>query len=199
MQKIKLNTACLLNSFENHHNVKKTLLGMLDHADAEVHELGKDKFDDFIHRLDWDKNEDFNRPWVQYLKPFLENYFNQCAQYLGYQTAKIKQIWFQHYNTEGRHGWHIHGENYTGVYYVKFNKKCAKTELIDPLKQNKKIVINAKEGDIVIFPSYVIHRATTQKENEDKIIVSFNLEFLNIKPSLINPINELKGTYGFNN
>ena len=80
-------------------------------------------------------------------------------------------------------------ENYTGVYYVQFSNKCAKTQLIDPFSQNKKIEIEAKEGDIVIFPSYVIHRATEQKENLEKIIISFNINFTKILPNLFKKIN----------
>ena len=73
------------------------------------------------------------------------------------------------------------------------SEKCAKTELIDPFKQNKKIIIDADEGDIVIFPSYVIHRASEQKSDETKIVISFNLEFLDVVPVLFNKMNNLKG------
>ena len=93
----------------------------------------------------------------------------------------------------GKHGWHTHAQNYTGVYYVKFSNKDAKTELIDPFSQDKKIIINAKEGDIVIFPSYVIHRATEQKENSEKIIISFNINFTRIMPNLFSKINNMVG------
>ena len=102
-------------------------------------------------------------------------------------------MWFQQYNKNGKHGWHTHAENYTGVYYVKFSKDSAKTELINPFSQNKKIIINAKEGDIVMFPSYVIHRAPEQLNNSEKIIISFNINFLKILPELFVKINKLKG------
>ena len=42
---------------------------------------------------------------------------------------------------------------------------------------NKKITIDAKEGDIVIFPSFIIHRAPKVQSDTRKTIVSFNLEF----------------------
>ena len=65
--------------------------------------------------------------------------------------------------------------------------------MIDPFSQNKKIVVNAKEGDVVIFPSYVIHRATKQFDNSEKIIVSFNFNFDLINPNIFRTIDNLKG------
>ena len=79
------------------------------------------------------------------------------------------------------------------MYYVKLSNKSAKTELINPFSQNKKIIIDAKEGDVVIFPSYVIHRAPTQKEKTNKIIISFNINFEFIDPNLFKTIDNLKG------
>ena len=127
------------------------------------------------------------------MQPYLQKHFNECAIKLGYQKAITTNIWFQQYSKNGKHGWHIHSENYTGVYYVKFSSKDAKTELIDPFSQNKKMIINAKEGDIIIFPSYVIHRATEQQDNSEKIIISFNFNFDSIKPNLFKKIDNLKG------
>ena len=66
---------------------------------------------------------------------------------------------------------------YTGVYYVEFEKDFPKTELINQFDQNKKIIVDVKEGDIVIFPSFIIHRSPVMKIKKRKTIISFNLEF----------------------
>ena len=44
-----------------------------------------------------------------------------------------------------------------------------------------------------MFPSYVIHRAPEQLNNSEKIIISFNINFLKILPELFVKINKLKG------
>ena len=152
----------------------------------------QDYYSDLIHRLDWSQSKDKNREWVKHILPSLQNHFENYAKKLGYEKVDVTNIWFQQYNKNGKHGWHTHAENYTGVYYVQFSNKCAKTQLIDPFSQNKKIEIEAKEGDIVIFPSYVIHRATEQKENLEKIIISFNINFTKILPNLFKKINLMK-------
>ena len=193
MNTFKIETPCLIDYFKNHKSIKKQLISYINHSDCDFLESKNDYYGDLIHRLDWNQSRDFSRKWVKFLKTYLQKHFDRCAKKLGYQTVNIVNLWFQQYNKNGKHGWHTHSENYTGVYYLKFSSKDAKTELIDPFLQNKKIVINAKEGDIVIFPSYVIHRATEQLNDLKKIIISFNFNFDSINIKLFKKINKLKG------
>ena len=189
MLKFKLDTPCTLGSFEKHNKVKTKLISLIKNTECDSLKSNND----LIHRVDWNRSADKNRKWVKYILPYLQKYFDKCANKIGYEEASVTNLWFQQYNKNGKHGWHTHAENYTGVYYVKFSKDSAKTELINPFSQNKKIIINAKEGDIVMFPSYVIHRAPEQLNNSEKIIISFNINFLKILPELFVKINKLKG------
>tara|TARA_R100001132_G_C3237716_1_gene69741 strand:+ start:61 stop:654 length:594 start_codon:yes stop_codon:yes gene_type:complete len=195
VEKFKLETPCMINNLKDHEKLKDTLVSLIKDTKADFLEDKNEYFGDLIHKLDWKNSQDKSRKWVQFIQPHLQKYFNECANKLGYQTVNINNLWFQQYNKNGKHGWHIHGDNYTGVYYVKFSEKAARTELIDPFSQDKKIIINAKEGDIVIFPSYVIHRAVEQQDNSEKIIISFNFNFDFIKPSLFKKIDNLKGKH----
>ena len=119
----------------------------------------------------------------------MQNYFENCLNVLNFQKVVINNLWFQQYEQNGTHGWHIHGSNYTGVYYVEFEKNYAKTELINPI-DDEKIIIDAEEGDIVIFPSFIIHRSALQKVNKTKTIISFNLSFDNISKQYLEKINK---------
>lgn len=195
MKKFKISTPCIISNLKDHKKLKDTLVSLIKDTKADFLEDKNEYFGDLIHKLDWKNSQDKSRKWVQFIQPHLQKYFNECANKLGYQTVNINNLWFQQYNKNGKHGWHIHGDNYTGVYYVKFSKKAARTELIDPFSQGKKIIINAKEGDIVIFPSYVIHRAAKQKDNSEKIIISFNFNFNFIEPYLFKKIDNLKGKH----
>jgi uncharacterized RmlC-like cupin family protein len=54
--------------------------------------------------------------------------------------------------------------------YVQLpGKLTTKTSLYD---------IDAKEGDIVTFPAYVPHNSPENKNDEEKIIVSFNTSII---------------------
>ena len=193
MNIFKLETPCIIQNLQDHKKIKKDLINLLNETESDFLQDNTEYFGDLIHRLDWSKSSDFSRKWVEFLKPYLHKQLKKFANKLGYQDIKFKNLWFQQYNENGKHGWHVHGDNYTGVYYVKFSDKSAKTELIDPFSQNKKIIIDAKEGDVVIFPSYVIHRAQIQKEKTNKTIISFNINFELIDPNLFKTIDNLKG------
>ena len=192
MKNLKLETACLLDTFKEHSEVKDTLVSLIKDAKHDTLRINDDYYSDKIERLDWNDNLNYERPWVKYIKPYIEKKLKTYANYLGYQKVSIKGIWFQEYNKKGTHGWHIHGENYTGVYYVIFNEKCAKTEIINPLTHNKKFTINSKEGDILIFPSFVIHRGSEQPTDDTKLIISFNIEFNDIDSTLFPKLDSLK-------
>tara|TARA_A100000172_G_scaffold18469_1_gene10169 strand:- start:837 stop:1439 length:603 start_codon:yes stop_codon:yes gene_type:complete len=193
MNIFKVETPCIIKPLQEHKQIKKPLISLIKKTKSDFLKENNKYYGDLIHRLDWNDSQNFSREWVKFLKPYLQKYFNDCAKKLGYQKVNIINLWFQQYNKNGKHGWHIHSENYTGVYYLKFSNKDAKTELIDPFTKNKKIIINSKEGDIVIFPSYIIHRATEQKDDCEKIIISFNINFDSIDFNLFEKIDNLKG------
>ena len=145
-----------------------------------------------INRSDWSKAKDFKRGWAKYLLPYLRNNFNRMLKEIGFEnTSTIDKVWFQHYVKSDIHDWHIHGGNYTGVYYLELPKDAPKTELIDQYNIHKKITIDAKEGDIVIFPSFIVHRAPKITNNIRKTIISFNLQFNLINESIFSIIDNL--------
>ena len=177
MKKIKLSTTALLKTFKYHNQIKENLLSKINNSYNDNLNVKDQYYGDEIHRLDWSKNLDYSREWIQLVKPKLEEHFNECANDLNYQNSEIRGMWYQQYTKNNTHGWHTHGENYTGVYYLEFPKGSPKTELIDQYNINKKTIINAKEGDVVIFPSFIIHRAPKVINDIRKTIISFNLQF----------------------
>ena len=179
IQKIKLNTTALLKPFKYHNEMKDTLRSLIETSYCESINVKDSNCGDEISRLDWSKYPDFDREWVKYVKPRLQEHFEICADDLNYRGCRIKGLWYQQYIKNNIHDWHIHGDNYTGVYYLELPDDTPKTELID--QNNKKITIEADEGDIVIFPSFIIHRAPKMQSDSRKTIISFNLEFEDCK------------------
>jgi hypothetical protein len=189
MEIIKLNSICLINKFKKHNFYKKDLLNIFK-LEKNFIDKKDEYYTDNIHKLDWYNSSNFNREWVKLIIKDLQCHFESCLKILNFQKVFINNIWFQQYGKNGTHGWHIHGDSYTGVYYVDFKKNYAKTELINPM-DNKKIIINAKEGDIIIFPSFIIHRSALQKVDKTKTIISFNLSFDNICKEYLNKISKI--------
>jgi hypothetical protein len=189
MKKIKLNSVCLISKFKKHLFYRDALLHLFE-KEKEYSVDVDNYYTDKISKLDWSKSKNFNREWIKLIKKDLIDHFNNCANFLGYQKAILKDLWFQQYKKGDTHGWHVHGENYTGVYYVEYDKTCGNTQLIDPFDQDKLINLHTKEGDIVFFPSTVIHRANIQENNSIKTIISFNINFELIKHTLLKNLNK---------
>ena len=96
---------------------------------------------------------------------------------LGLTGVRLKQLWFQQYIQNDSHQWHIHESNFTGVYYVELNdEENNKTELISG---DTKLTPEVKEGDICIFPSFVVHRCPLIQSTKRKTIISYNFDVSN--------------------
>ena len=186
---IKLNCAAVLQRFKYHEDVKENLLKLINNSYSD--HMQNDYYGDDINRLDWSLNLNYNREWIRYIKIKLEEHFNECAKLLNYDACKVNGMWYQQYVQNNTHTWHIHGENYTGVYYLELPSDSPKTELVDQLDISKKITIQANEGDIVIFPSFIIHRSPKIKSDLKKTIISFNLNFTKVKDSIFSQLNGL--------
>ncbi len=144
---------------------------------ADIQEYKTQKLDDKynrISRVDWLDARNVNRPWVKRFLPNLQRKLNYMMKEVGYTGATLAEIWFQQYNKDDIHDWHVHGHNFTGVYYVEL-ENAPKTELIAPYDL-KVIVPDVTVGDILIFPSFCIHRAPVVNNDIRKTIISFNFD-----------------------
>ena len=89
---------------------------------------------------------------------------------------------------------HIHSNNYiSAAYYVKASENSGDIIFYDPVDEriirNPKIKdpnklnsnvfsIEPKEGLLVLFPSYLHHSVGINKSNEDRIVISFNVDLI---------------------
>ena len=187
---INFNFPILKSKFKQHAKLKKDLLYLINKQDTGSVKQYNSYYDDSISRVDWDRRLDDEREWVKLIKGHLINNFEDQVKKIGLNDIRIMHLWFQQYFKGDTHGWHIHGYNFTGVYYLQFSECSPKTQIIEPLSK-KLIEIDAKEGDIVIFPSIYIHRASKSKSEKIKTIISFNLETGLIDNSYLNKLKEL--------
>ena len=133
-----------------------------------------------IHLCDWENSRnDFSREWLQILTEPLTDHLLVWAEELMYDAVDIKEIWFQQYLQEGTHDWHTHGCNFTNVYYLELPEGTAKTQYIDPITK-KEEEFDVKEGDIITFPSWLLHRAPPNHSIDRKTIISWNMDAVKI-------------------
>lgn len=189
--KIPLTQFIYLKPFKLHATKCKKLLSLINKASYDRVHKKDNYYDESIHRCDWSCRKENSRLWSLFIKQDLCNHFTESAQDFGYNAFILYDLWFQQYRQQDRHGWHVHGCTYTGVYYLELPKKAPFTELIDPLNNDKKIVVKVKEGDLIIFPSGIIHQAPRVKADIRKTIVSFNLDPQLISSNTLKRIEQL--------
>lgn len=189
---INFNFPILKNKFKNHKFLKKELLNAINEQISDSLEKQDEYYSDSIGRLDWNRKNDQSRKWIKILFKPLKDFFEDEINKLGLQGVGISALWFQQYNKNDKHGWHIHGDNFTGVYYLELDKSSPRTQIIEPVS-NKLIEVEAKEGDIIIFPSVYIHRAPKVLSDKTKTIISFNFSGTYIEKKYLNEIVKLYG------
>ena len=167
----------VISKFNSHNKIKETLLLNIQNSSYEKLEAKDQYYSDNIQKLDWHKNTDFERPWVKQFLPFLNKQILDMINPLGFKNFSLPVLWYQQYLENGKHGWHVHGDNYTGVYYLELPTETPKTQIVNPINANDIINLDVKEGDFVIFPSFVVHRAPQNKSLKRKTIISFNIIF----------------------
>lgn len=174
------------SSMRDHENIKKMLLSHFDNYSGG-YDTTSEYLSDSVHKVDWKHSTNFDRPWVKDITPNLSEFFEDVREGLGYDGWNVEQIWFQQYLTSNTHGWHTHGSNFTGVYYVELDDSSPKTQLVYPYT-TKVITADVKEGDIIFFPSYVVHRAPPVENDIRKTIVSFNFVVTDPNKKLIDAL-----------
>lgn len=95
--------------------------------------------------------------------------------------ATVDNAWCQRYTETACHPAHNHGAiGYSAVFYAQLSKGASPTAFFSPVAdpwtgQIETIVPPCVEGDIIFFPSYMIHQSLPHRDSIDKVIFSFNL------------------------
>jgi hypothetical protein len=174
VKKFSLNTPYIIKPFKYHEEVKNSLLEFLDKAEyrSPEHEASETH----ITKADWFKASDMSREWVKFIAPKLVEEIQAMYRELGFDMLKISEIWFQQYLQGSEHGWHTHSGNWTNVYYLEFPEGSPKTTLIDPFDKKTIIEVDVKEGDLLVFPAFVMHKAPINESGNRKTILSYNID-----------------------
>ena len=92
------------------------------------------------------------------------------------------EVWFQKYDINMNHAVHTHEPTgFSSVCFIEYDKDNHKpTTFISPFAnyitgELEKYEPDVEEGDIIFFPSNLLHYAPTNLSNEIRTIISFNL------------------------
>ena len=181
MKKIRVDDCICHSKIKDHLKIKDDILNEILRSKSDSLNVTAGYYSDSISRLDWSLSTDFTRKWVSIFVPYFLDEIKKVIGSMAYNEIEVFEMWYQQYLEGGQHGWHIHGQHYTGVYYLEYPKGCSKTEVCSPFNFNKKKV-DVEEGDIIIFPAHFIHRGLPNS-NYRKTIISFNFDVLHTEKS----------------
>ena len=175
--KIRFDDCICHGKLIDHHIIHERLLNEINSSDNEPIIQKGPGYYSTVSRADYNHMNSFERSWV---KKFIPSLFVSVEKILSQAGYKIEgkrgvdfiDIWFHQYLEGDTYGWHVHTHQFSGIYYLEFGKSSGKTQICSPFSFKTK-KINVKEGDIVIFPSHILHRALPNK-SERKTVISFN-------------------------
>tara|TARA_R100000908_G_C3697911_1_gene109571 strand:+ start:126 stop:752 length:627 start_codon:yes stop_codon:yes gene_type:complete len=140
--------------------------------------LPKTGFTDY-HELE--RSEDNIPEYAQVVHECINDEMQKVARIIGY-PAVLLGMWFERSAKNQRHSAHNHGAcGYSAVLYVDFDPEVHDSTRFympfpDPMTGS---ITNfnppVKEGDLIVFPSYMLHEATPNQSDKDRLVVSFNL------------------------
>jgi len=157
-----------IHKFERHNKIKKKLLNLI----KEIPQNTIKEAEDNISHSDYYLPRNFKRNYLDYFYENINEHMQMLCNIFYSKTWSIKSSWFQQYCKGDSHGWHNHGESsFAGIYYLEMPDKSMTTEFL-----NKAEVV-VKEGDILIFPSYLYHRSKKNSLEKRKTVIAFNCSF----------------------
>jgi len=173
MQMVFVNFPVVIRKFEQHERLKQKLLDAINAQEEYENLVGPNNN---ITRCDWESARfDPERKWFKLFQQPLDDHLSHWCKTFDYDSYIIHEMWFQQYSTNSKHAWHVHGANFTNVYYLDLPQECPKTQWIDPItKEVNEFTIS--EGDVITFPSWLIHRAPENFSENMKTIISWNMD-----------------------
>ena len=126
----------------------------------------------------------------------MQKYIIHVFQNYGWKTKdvniRIKEMWAIINKKNDFNVIHTHPNCYlSAAYYVKAPKDCGRFQIECPNiarryaypevekknELNTEVAgIDVKEGDLLIFPGYLPHKVAKNESDEDRIVISFNVD-----------------------
>jgi len=125
-----------------------------------------------ISNTDWHLQRDYLRPYYDIVQPIIEQCLSEANKKMGSNIIDIGNYWFQQYNTGDFHEWHNHGmSTFSSVYYVELPKSTSTTFRY----MGDEFQVDVKEGNYIIFPSYLRHCSKINKTKQRKTVIALNI------------------------
>ena len=170
-----------INKVEEHSDFKQKFLNLFDEVGVgsvgnKYMSLVNTSYPQYIpypnNKYDGNKDDE----WVVMFLKLINKYRNEVLDYLNHGIVEQSTPWFHQYEEGDTLPWHSHGGyNYSMVYYLELPENRCKLQFLNVLDNSSEIKdIDVKEGDLVIFPSSIVHRSPKNDLNRRMTILAGN-------------------------
>ena len=174
MKFFEMKSYYMVTDIKEHSEIKKKLLNLINIMPNENLNSTLDN----IFKTDWNLPKEYKREYLDYFYEIIKPYMNEMAKKLKCTSWDIVNGWFQIYNENDNHSWHVHTHtNYTNVYYLNLPDNSVKTQIYDVVTNKILDNFEVSEGQILTLPAHILHKSPKNNSKDKKIIISFNSNF----------------------
>lgn len=171
MKKTSVEVPFFVASVADHASVKNELINLISSSPSEEYRTAAES----IGASDWTIPADVPRLYFPKIYEVLEPYIYGFMEEMQAKNIEIQNYWFQQYQHNDWHGWHVHPQTMYGmVYYIEMADDAPCTNL---LVKNSASAPKVKEGDILFFPSILFHASPANNSTTRKTVFVANLSF----------------------
>ena len=158
---------------ENWEYNKNRILDVLPHEDTENLNTNSEVYTDFFTSSTY--LPEYSDIIFDIIKPYLIDFSED-------RKIEIIDMWYQKYYKGATHSYHNHGYcGWSSIIYVEFDLNAHQsTKFISPFNNPWGGAMELfqppiEEGDMIIFPSNIIHEAPVNISEVRRTIISYNL------------------------
>ena len=171
-------------------NKKKILDALPPEDDSQLEPNGTGLYTDFFINGKVKEMPRYFDTVVDVIKPYLKDFMDG-------NPVDFVEMWYQKYYNMVEHKTHCHGfTGWSSIIYAEFDPKVHEsTRFFSPFRQPwdcdmEVFQPTVKEGDMILFPSSLLHEAPLNKSNTRRTIISYNIRgYVDyVKHALFSPV-----------
>jgi len=156
-------------------NKKKILDALPPEDDSQLEPNGTGLYTDFFINGKVKEFPSYFHTVVDVIKPYLKSFMDG-------NPVEFVEMWYQKYYNMVEHKTHCHGfTGWSSIIYVEFDPKVHEsTRFFSPFRQPWDCDVEVfqpkvKEGDMILFPSSLLHEAPVNRSDTRRTILSYNI------------------------
>ena len=171
-------------------NKKKILDALPAEDDSQLEPNGTGLYTDFFTNGNLKELPSYSHTVIDVIKPYLKSFMDG-------NPVDLVEMWYQKYYNMVDHKAHCHGfTGWSSIIYVEFDPEIHEsTRFFSPFRQPwdcdmEVFQPKVKEGDMILFPSSLLHEAPLNKSDTRRTIISYNIRgYVDyVKHSLFSPV-----------